>query len=318
MNNLPKVIATSVIRSSHQGESHGGAYIVDLNSDSVIQVLDWNTVNINWEGRGFDRGLRGIAFYKGCVYLAASDEIFVYDQNFIQQTSYKNQYLKHCHEIFICGEKLYLTSTQYDSILEFDLEEEQFTTGYLLRYGKMEGYLNKIQTWFLPRLTVFDPHKPGGPVAEDSLHINNVTVKGQSIYVSGRKLGNLLEIQDQLVKSFSAIPIGTHNAQPFGEGIIFNSTNSDCVTYQDLDGSVKENWEIVRYPENDLRMAHLPQDHARQAFGRGLCFFDDLVIVGSSPATVSVYKSGQKTPVKTINLSMDVRNAIHGLEIWPY
>src|SRR5213080_1115066 len=79
MDKLPRVIATSVVRSAHQGESHGGVYLIDLNSGQYDQVIDWNDESINWEGRGGDRGLRGIAFHNNRVFLAASDEIFVFD-----------------------------------------------------------------------------------------------------------------------------------------------------------------------------------------------------------------------------------------------
>ena len=50
------------MRGSHKGESHGGVYLIDLQSREVVQTIDWNTVDIDWQGRGWDRGLRGIAF----------------------------------------------------------------------------------------------------------------------------------------------------------------------------------------------------------------------------------------------------------------
>ena len=59
---LPKLIATSVVRGSQQGESHGGVFTVDFESQEGTQHIDWNTEKIDWEGRGADRGLRGIAF----------------------------------------------------------------------------------------------------------------------------------------------------------------------------------------------------------------------------------------------------------------
>ncbi len=73
------MIATSVVRATNQGESHGGVYLVDLLGGGFEQVIDWNEASISWEGRGADRGLRGIAFHEDRVLLAASDEIFVYD-----------------------------------------------------------------------------------------------------------------------------------------------------------------------------------------------------------------------------------------------
>ena len=68
---IPPLIATSVVRGSEQGQSHGGIYIVDPASQTLQQMLDWNTVDIDWSGRGLDRGLRGIAFWGGEVYVAA-------------------------------------------------------------------------------------------------------------------------------------------------------------------------------------------------------------------------------------------------------
>ena len=59
---LTILVATSVVRGSRQGESHGGVYLVDFDADRAVQVLDWNTMDIDWQGRGWDRGLRGIAF----------------------------------------------------------------------------------------------------------------------------------------------------------------------------------------------------------------------------------------------------------------
>jgi len=58
---------------------------------------------------------------------------------------------------------------------------------------------------------------------------------------------------------------------------------------------------------------------ARQGFGRGLCIVDDrFIAAGSSPSTITLYDVGAGMPVGSVNLSMDIRNAIHGLEVWPY
>ena len=72
------LIATSVVRGSRQGESHGGVYLLDVEEGRAAMAIDWNTADIDWRGRGWDRGLRGIAFDGDLVYIAASDELFVY------------------------------------------------------------------------------------------------------------------------------------------------------------------------------------------------------------------------------------------------
>lgn len=129
MSSYPTVIATSVIRSAQQGESHGGVYLVDLNSGTYRNVIDWDDESISWEGRGGDRGLRGVAFHDGLVYLAASDEVFVYDRDFKRIGSIVNKHLIYCHEVFIYENTLYLTSTRYDSILLYNLDENTFRRG---------------------------------------------------------------------------------------------------------------------------------------------------------------------------------------------
>ena len=43
-----------------------------------------------------------------------------------------------------------------------------------------------------------------------------------------------------------------------------------------------------------------------------------MVIGGSSPATVSAFDFDSGELLARVNVTMDVRNAIHGLEVWPF
>ena len=133
MQKLPTIIATSVVRGSQQGESHGGIYLVDFQKQEADLVVDWDDSGIDFTGRGWDRGLRGIEFRGDEIYIAASDELFVYDLNFQVKRSYKNRFLKHAHEINRFENLLFITSTGYDSLLVFDLERDEFTRGLHLR-----------------------------------------------------------------------------------------------------------------------------------------------------------------------------------------
>lgn len=53
---LPTVVVSSVIRSAHRGNSHGGVYLVDLENDAYEQVLDWDDCGIDFRGRGVIAG----------------------------------------------------------------------------------------------------------------------------------------------------------------------------------------------------------------------------------------------------------------------
>ncbi len=43
---MVKLVTTSVVRGSRQGESHGGVYLVDVEHQTVRQTLDWNKTNL--------------------------------------------------------------------------------------------------------------------------------------------------------------------------------------------------------------------------------------------------------------------------------
>lgn len=325
---LPKVLCTTVVRSSHVGDSHGGVYLVDLETGSHEIKVDWNDGSIDWSGRGGGRGLRGIAFDRDDIYIAASDEIFVYDRDFRILRSIRNRYLGLCHEIQIADGRLYLTATAYDSILVYDLALQRFVAGYCLRNAQPEKptpeSLRRVKLAF----GAFDPEDVKGPPPGDTTHINSVWVENGVIYVGGVYLSNLVAIDREGPKNFAPLPIWTHNARPYRDGVLANTTAQDCIGWFDRNGTLLRRFTIPRFPYQALQHADLPKDFARQAFGRGLCLYETgvsngtpsetLLIGGSSPASVTAYRFDSGAILKTVTLTMDVRNAVHGLEIWPF
>lgn len=306
---LPKLVATSVVRGSEKGQSHGGVYTIDFSIPEVKQRIDWNTSDIDFTGRGWDRGLRGIEFDQEDIFIAASDELFCYNPQFKKKASYSNRYLKHCHEICRKDNFLFLTSTGYDSLLVFDLGAKQFTWGiYISRDG---------QKWIGQQ---FDPLGAGGPPPSNNYHINMVHVNQHGIYFSGLNTKAVLKIDGQMnLSEVSNLPAGAHNARPFKNGLLFNDTQSDAVRYVSRDG---EQWTfgVPRYNDSELDFMGVDDSRiARQGFGRGLCVINDsLIAAGSSPSTISLYDLNSRERIAAVNISMDVRNAIHGLEVWPY
>ena len=305
---LPKLLATSVVRGSEKGQSHGGVYLIDFASQTVEQKIDWNTSEIDFTGRGWDRGLRGIEFTEDAVWIAASDELFCYTPDFELIASYRNPYLRHCHEICRRDQLLFLTSTGFDSILVFHLESREFIWGlYVSKNGRQ---------WVGQR---FDPRSKGGPPFANNYHLNMVMVDGDGVYFSGLNTEALLALSSTMdISEYCSLPRGCHNARPHLGGVLFNDTRSDVLRFVSRDGGgavipvpmfLAESLEYQGVDDSNI---------ARQGFGRGLCVLDDeLVAIGSSPSTISIMdiKKGQR--VTGVNLTMDIRNAIHGLELWP-
>jgi len=309
---------TDVVRSSKQGDSHGGAYLIDLENRTFEQVLDWNRIDINWEGRGQGRGLRGICFVGDEIYIAASDELFVFDQQFNILRSFRCDYLHHCHEIAYDGDQyIYLSATSYDSVLRFDVEAQRFDQGWWMR--KVEQFFEGKAVQALDAI-LYDPSEPEGAQKGDTLHINNVCVLNKVPLFSGLTMNLLVAIQNDQPKPFALVGPTTHNCQPLGKGVVMNSTGQDAVVMCDRQAGMIKRFDYPKYDMTDLTNTDIPGDYARQAFGRGLCvdLENRLVIAGSSPGTVSAFAVQSEEMAATVQVSNDLRNAPHGLEIWPY
>jgi hypothetical protein len=292
---------------------------VDLASGACEQTVRWDFGAISWEGRGSERGLRGIAFANDLVIVAASDEVLLYDRHFKVVDSFRNRYLKHCHEIFKDGNVVWLTSTGFDCVLGFDLGSGRFVSGYHLRRTYGDRLTRKVERFPTYSVRRFHPEGSAGPGMRDRLHINSVWAHDGSLLLSGTELHHVVALRDERTRVFARVPKGTHNAQPLLGGVIVNDTAKDRIVFMNRNGWKKRSLPIRTYDEADLLNSSLPADHARQAFGRGLCIWQQrLVIGGSSPATISVFDIETGERAASFNITMDVRNAIHGLEVWPF
>ena len=305
-----KLLTTSVVRGSYQGESHGGVYLIDLDTREIRQLLDWNKADIDWQGRGWDRGLRGIAFDGEVVYIAASDELFAYTPEFRPLGSWRNPYLKHCHEISIWERQLFLTSTGFDSILGFDLDAREFSWA-----------MHVMTHQFRFTGVAFDPRGKDGPLMLNKLHINNVHCTKGGMYLSGLRTGGMLLFNGREIQMAAELPAGSHNARPFRDGVLFNDTQTDALRYAGRGEGLEDRaLPVPGFDPATLEKGDLDQSRiARQGFARGLCVLSETLIAGgSSPSTVSVYDLPANRRLLSVNLTMDVRNAIHGLAVWPY
>ena len=305
-----KLLATSVVRGSQQGESHGGVFLIDLANEQVDQVLDWNSPDIDWTGRCADRGLRGIAFDGDRVYIAASDELYAYTPDFAPIGSWRNPYLKHCHEIACYGRTLFLTSTGFDCILGFDMDSHAFSWG-----------MHVQQAQYRFAAARFDPSGDGGPLRLNRLHINNVHGNEQGLYLCGLRSDGMLHYNGRTITMAVTLPDGTHNAQPFRDGVLFNDSQAGVLRYTGRgEGTEDRAMRVPRYgPEDMTNLRANDGQVARPGFARGLCVISDTVVAGgSSPSTVTLYDLRANKALVSVCLSRDVRNAIHGLEVWPY
>jgi hypothetical protein len=302
---LPTLLVSSVIRGAHLGESHGGLYLVDFERGSVTLKLDWNRADIDFGGRGGDRGLRGIAFHGEHILVAANAQLLILDRDFRLLDSFTNPFLRHCHEICVVRDRVFLTATGFDSILAFDLGSRRFFHGWHLT---IQGDSLNIRS--------YDPSSTAGPPEGHRLHLNSVSAAAGGLYFSGLYTPGLLHSDGKTLRLAAPLPQGTHNAQVLDDGILYNDTAGDRVCYRR--GAATLELPVPDFPPGAiLHTEHVTSAVARPRFARGLCVLGDgLVAGGSSPSTISLYDLTARTRLRQLNISMDVRNAIHGLAAW--
>ncbi len=306
---LPRLVATSVVRGTHRDKSEGGVFVVDFEQRSVQQLFDWNSGDMDFEGASGDRGLRGIAVSGDDVLVAASDVLFRCDSSFNIKTFSRNRYLDDCHEICAYEDKLFLTSPGFDSLLAFDLGTREYVWGFHLtrQYDRWSGH-------------TFDPRSDMGPVPVNDYHVNMVYVDDTGIYFSGLRTNALLHLGNSMeVGVVCSLPGESHNARPWRDGVLLNDTQSACVRFAGRDGGSLA-FKAVSFADADLEFSSKEEiGDLQQGFARGLCTVGDrFVAAGSSPSTISLYDFEGRQRVGSVNLSMDVRNAIHGLAPWPF
>jgi len=291
---MVKLITTSVLRDSEQGDSehgdsHGGVYVIDVERQGVSQVMDFETTDASQQGHDRDRGLRGIAIDGETVYFVASDVLFAFTPNFELIGSWRNPYMKYADEICIYERSLYITSTGYDSILAFELDEKKFFWALHVDMDR-EGFKG----------SVYDPTGDKGPLLLNKLHLNNVHADDNGMYITGLKSGGMLHFNGKVINMSVTLAEGTHNAQPFRDGVLFNDSEANALRYSSRSGEEDRALEV-------------------EGFARGLCPINDRVVAaGSSPATIALHDLQESKTLLSVSLSRDTRNVIHGLAVWPF
>jgi hypothetical protein len=136
------------------------------------------------------------------------------------------------------------------------------------------------------------------------------------LYFAGLRTGSLLRVSNRRLMRIVALPQGTHNAQPFRGGIIYNDTTNDrlCARFEGREIA----FPLSVNPKAALHWVNAEDPSlARPLFARGLCPLSArYVAAGSSPSTITIYDLEAKDVVSQVSLSNDVRNAVHGLAVW--
>jgi len=306
---MTTLIATTVVHGARQGESHGGAFLIDLAKQAVYQKIDLDADDIEWFGEEGGRGLRGIALDGETIYVAASNRLMAYDRRFKAMDSWQNPYLADCHGICVFQRKLFLTSTGNDCILAFDLEEKKF-------HWAMRILSENFQ--FKP--VTFDPMNPEGFLFINKLHLNSVNCHEGGMHIAGLNTGGILHFNGKEIHMSVELPAGAQDARFFRNGVVFNDSRAGVLRYTGDDEGAEDRAMAVPFFTDSDHSRH-DSDEARmlkRGYARGLCVLSGAVIAGGgTPAGVSLYNLEANRRLMTVNFTRDVRMAVNCIEALP-
>lgn len=302
IENLPVIITSTVIRSSSYGDEHGAIYLVNLENGKYKKAVS-SSSGIKLDGRGGERGFRGVAFYNDKIYAALSNKILIFNKKFslVGEIS-EPDYMFYIHEICIYNDLLYIVSTDYDAILVIDLKSNELVHGLCFKHNIVKK---------------FDKTSKYQPIKRDTKHLNNVYVDHRGVFTCGVNVNNLF-LYDGSLSRYAAVPNGTHNCRPFKNGVLCNMTNENKIAFLDKKRNILKSCSVKKINIANLVNMNNNEKIAKQPFARGLAVGNDFIVGGSSPSMISVYDLKAFNNVKNIIMSNDVRFCIHGIEIYPY
>lgn len=270
-------------------------------------MLTWTRPIIDWSGHGGGRGLRGLAVLDQEVFVAGADELFRFSADFELVNAHSSPYLGQAQAVACFEGRVYVVSAAYDAVLAFDLDSGQFDWG--LQIADDDGGL---------RGNPFDPRTALGPSPINRLGLNSLHCDPRGLFISGSRSHGLLHFDGKRIVRLVTLPVGVHDARPWRDGVLFNDTETEVVRF--LTPQSNRVFEVARYPEEALEPGSFEDGAvARQAFARGLCVLGEgLFASGSSPLTITLHDLDAMKTTLRVNLSTDVRQAIHTLAPWPF
>ena len=160
----------------------------------------------------------------------------------------------------------------------------------------------------------FDPNSEStsenAPLMLNKLHLNNVYCNEHGMYITGLRSNGMLHFNGSDVNMAVQLPVGSRDARPFRDGVVFNDSESAVLRYTGR-GEGEED-RAMAMPVEDV-------DNESPRLARGLCVLSDSIVAGgSSPSAVAMYDLAENKVIGSVQISADRNNGIHSIALWPF
>jgi hypothetical protein len=212
------------------------------------------------------------------------------------------------HEIAVHGRELFLTSTGFDSVLGFNLDQRCFDWALHVQMRQYQAHFAR-----------YDPKGTDGPRAQQTASQQRLGRCEQPARLRPEHRWHAA-VHRRSASSCGSSCRRARTARPFRSGVLFNDTEAGTLRYSGRDEREDRIMKVPTYDPETLTYRDADTSGiARQGFARGLCVLTETMVAGgSSPSTVTVYDLKDNEMLLSVNLTRDIRNAIHGLAVWPY
>jgi len=281
-----RVLVTTQHRVARADATHGHLLELDWERGRVVRRIEapplWS--HFGRRDRGGRRGLRGITFFRGLIWVASCDVVYGLDPRSLEpERCVSHRYMAHIHEIEATDEGIWVTSTGGNGIFLID-ETQTVLKEAWLGEAPREDLRFHLEQW------------------RDEQHLNTVYLEDGAAYAYALRSGRVFRMYPGPVTPVLQIEKGCHNVVKTAYGWFRNVSKES----------------VVRIGEREVRVPRRGRAgrFTQPGWLRGMAWLSkNRVLVGASPATLFEIDVDEMRVVREVRLERDVCWTVHGIYV---
>ena len=283
---MSRVLVTTLHRTAGADQSHGYLIEIDWDRKCVTQKIEapplWS--QFGERGRGGRRGLRGITYYNGLIWVASCDCLFGFAPEGLRpERMISHPYMSHVHEIEGASDGIWVTSTNGNGVFQINERQE------VIKEGWIEGPPTQDMRVHMEK-------------HYDRYHVNTVFFAGTDVFGYSATTGKVYKMWPGPVTEVIELEKRCHNVSRTKFGWIRNVSGKSILK--------------VGVDEISIPVRGEKDEFTKPGWLRGMAWLSDSrVLIGSSPATLFEIDLVERKILSEMPLEQDVGWTTHGIYV---